>query len=124
YELSVHEGDSVQFSFVGYIPQKIKVTDVKIVNISLASDSETLEDAVVVAFGTQRKQSVVSSITTVNVKDLKVPSSNLTTALAGRLAGMVAYQSTGAPGEEDAQFFIRSVTSFGSGLTSPQIGRA
>lgn len=121
YELSVHEGDSVQFSFVGYIPEKIKVTDVKIVNISLASDSETLEDAVVVAFGTQRKESVVSSITTVNVKDLKVPSSNLTTALAGRMAGLVAFQSTGAPGEEDAQFFIRSVTSFGSGLTSPLI---
>jgi len=121
YELSVNKGDSVLFSFIGYKPEKIGVTDVKVINVALNEDTEMLEDAVVVAFGTQRKESVVSSITTVNVKDLKVPSSNLTTALAGRLAGMVAYQSTGAPGEEDAQFFIRSVTSFGSGLTSPLI---
>lgn len=121
YELSVYEGDSVLFSSIGYAPQKVKVTNVKVINITLAGDTEMLDDAVVVAFGKQRKESVVSSITTVNVKDLRVPSSNLTTALAGRLAGLVAYQSTGAPGEEDAQFFVRSVTSFGSGLTSPLI---
>lgn len=121
YELSVNVGDSVQFSFMGYEPQKILVGNVKVINVALTEDTEMLDEAVVVAFGTQRKESVVSSITTVNVKDLKVPSSNLTTALAGKLAGMVAYQSTGAPGEEDAQFFIRSVTSFGSGLTSPLI---
>src|SRR5690606_8747470 len=104
YELSVNEGDSVMFSFIGYKPQKIKVTKVRVVNINLSEDTEMLDDAVVVAFGTQAKESVVSSITTVNVKDLRVPSSNLTTALAGRMAGLVAYQSTGAPGEEDAQF--------------------
>src|SRR5690606_1027405 len=91
------------------------------INVRLQSDMEGLEETVVVAFGTQRKESVVSSITTVNVRDLKTPSSNLTTALAGRMAGLVAYQSTGAPGEEDAQFFVRSVTSFGSGLVSPLI---
>ena len=121
YELSVNEGDSLIFSFIGYETQKIQVGKVKVINISLVEDTEMLEDAVVVAFGKQAKESVVSSITTVNVKDLKVPSSNLTTALAGRMAGLVAYQSTGAPGEEDAQFFVRSVTSFGSGLTSPLI---
>jgi len=121
YELLVNEGDSVVFSFIGYKTEKIKVGKVRVVNVSLSEDTEMLDDAVVVAFGTQAKESVVSSITTVNVKDLRVPSSNLTTALAGRMAGLVAYQSTGAPGEEDAQFFIRSVTSFGSGLTSPLI---
>lgn len=121
YELSVNEGDSLQFSFMGYATQKIAVGKVKLINIRLAKETEALDETVVVAFGRQAKESVVSSITTVNVRDLKSPSSNLTTALAGRMAGLVAYQSTGAPGEEDAQFFIRSVTSFGSGLTSPLI---
>lgn len=121
YELSANAGDSLEFSFVGYISQRIAVEQVKIINVRLSQNTESLDEAVVVAFGTQKKESVVSSITTVNVKDLRVPSSNLTTALAGRMAGMVAYQATGAPGEEDAQFFIRSVTSFGSGLTSPLI---
>ncbi len=121
YELKANEGDSLVFSFVGYATQKVAVGKVKIINIRLSKDTESLDEAVVVAFGTQSKESVVSSITTVNVKDLRTPSSNLTTALAGRMAGLVAYQSTGAPGEEDAQFFVRSVTSFGSGLTSPLI---
>src|SRR5690606_33363397 len=66
YELSVNEGDSVMFSFIGYKTEKIKVGKVKVVNVSLSEDTEMLDDAVVVAFGTQRKESVVSSITTVN----------------------------------------------------------
>lgn len=121
YELLVNEGDTLVYSFIGFETQRIEVGKVRIINVRLSEHSEMLEEAVVVAFGKQSKESVVSSITTVNTKDLKIPSSNLTTALAGKMAGLVAYQSTGAPGEEDAQFFVRSVTSFGSGLTSPLI---
>src|SRR5690606_12502668 len=121
YEISANEGDSLVFSFLGYETQKMAAGKVRIFNVRLQSDMEGLEETGVVAFGKRRKESVVSSITTVRVRDLKTPSSNLTTALAGRMAGLVAYQSTGAPGEEDAQFFVRSVTSFGSGLVSPLI---
>ena len=121
YELLANEGDTLTFSFIGFEMQKVAVGKVRIINIRLSEHSEMLEEAVVVAFGKQRKESVVSSITTVNTKDLKVPSSNLTTALSGKMAGLIAYQTTGAPGDEDAQFFVRSVTSFGSGLTSPLI---
>lgn len=121
YEIPVLEGDSIVFTMVGYAVQKFKVDKVKLINVRLSKDTKELDETVVVAFGRQTKESVVSSITTVNVRDLRVPSSNLTTALAGRMAGLIAYQSTGAPGEEDAQFFVRSVTSFGSGLTSPLI---
>lgn len=121
YQLLVTEGDTLIFSFIGYEVQKIEVGKIKIVNVRLSAQTEMIEEAVVVAFGKQSKESVVSAITTVNTADLKVPSSNLTTALSGRMAGLIAYQTTGAPGEEDAQFFVRSVTSFGSGLTSPLI---
>ena len=121
YELLVNEGDTLQFSFIGYHTQEIEVVKARIINVRLSERTEMLEEAVIVAFGKQSKESVVSSITTVNTADLKVPSSNLTTALSGKMAGLIAYQSTGAPGEEDAQFFVRSVTSFGSGLTSPLI---
>ncbi|MDD4459957.1 MAG: SusC/RagA family TonB-linked outer membrane protein, partial [Proteiniphilum sp.] len=121
YELMVNEGDTLTFSFIGYVTQKVEVGKVKIINVRLSEHTEMLEEAVIVAFGKQSKESVVSSITTVNTKDLKVPSSNLTTALSGKMAGLIAYQTTGAPGDEDAQFFVRSVTSFGSGLTSPLI---
>lgn len=121
YDLMVNEGDTLIFSFIGYLTQKVEVGKAKIINVRLSEHTEMLEEAVIVAFGKQSKESVVSSITTVNTKDLKVPSSNLTTALSGKMAGLIAYQTTGAPGDEDAQFFVRSVTSFGSGLTSPLI---
>lgn len=121
YELMAQVGDTLSFSFIGYRTQKIAVEQTRIINVRLSEHTEMLEEAVIVAFGRQSKESVVSSITTVNTKDLRIPASNLTTALAGRMAGLVSYQTTGAPGEEDAQFFVRSVTSFGSGLTSPLI---
>jgi len=66
-----------------------------------------------VAFGTQRKESVVGSIASVRPDELRIPSSNLTTALAGRVAGMIAYQRSGEPGADNADFFVRGVTSFG-----------
>lgn len=120
YEINVNEGDSLEFSFIGYEKQFVKV-DKKIINVMLEEKTQMLEEAVIVAFGKQKKESVVSSISTLDTRQLKVPSSNLTTALAGKIAGLVSYQTSGAPGEDNAQFFVRSVTSFGSGLVSPLI---
>src|SRR3546814_6796324 len=56
---------------------------------------------------------MVGSVVSVNPADLKVPSSNLTSALAGRVAGVIAYQRSGEPGMDNADFFIRGVTTFG-----------
>ncbi len=78
YELSVNKGDSLSFSFIGYRKQEIKVDDVRIINIRLSEHTEMLKEAVVVAFGKQSKESVVSSITTVNTKDLKREETELT----------------------------------------------
>lgn len=58
----------------------------------LEEDSKALDEVVVVAFGTQKKESMISSIETIKPAELKVPSSNLTTALAGRMSGVIAYQ--------------------------------
>lgn len=120
YEITVNEGDSLSFSYIGYEKQVIKVNK-KIINVMLEGQTQMLEEAVVVAFGKQKKESIVSSISTLDTRQLKVPSSNLTTALSGKIAGLVAYQTSGAPGEDNAQFFVRSVTSFGSGLVEPLI---
>jgi TonB-linked SusC/RagA family outer membrane protein len=95
------------------VSQTILVGDRTVINVRLSIETAELGEVTVVAFGTQKKESVVSSITTINPKDLRVPSSNLTTALAGRLSGIIAYQRSGEPGQDNADFFIRGVTSFG-----------
>ncbi|ETZ19245.1 hypothetical protein N824_10925 [Pedobacter sp. V48] len=102
------------FSYVGYATQKITVGEKNTVNVKLIPDDKNaLEEVAVVAFGTQKKNDLVGAVTSIKVSDLKIPSSNLTTALAGRAAGLIAYQRSGEPGQDNANFFIRGVTTFG-----------
>lgn len=101
------------YSFIGMQTAEVEVKHQTSIDVVLKEDVVKMDDVVVVAFGTQKKESMISSISTVSPGDLKVPSSNLTTALAGRLAGIIAYQRSGEPGKDNADFFIRGVTTFG-----------
>ncbi|RZM30408.1 MAG: TonB-dependent receptor [Pedobacter sp.] len=102
------------FSMVGYISQEVLINGKETIDVVIKEASSQLDDVVVVAFGKQKKQDMVGSITSVSAADLKKnPSSNLTTALAGRVAGVIAYQRSGEPGQDNADFFIRGVTTFG-----------
>jgi TonB-linked SusC/RagA family outer membrane protein len=109
------------FTFVGFVKQEQAINDRKIVNVTMEDENSTLNEVVVVAYGTQKRESMVSSITTINPKELKGPTSNLTTMLAGRLPGLIAYQRSGEPGSDNAAFFIRGITSFGTGKQDPLI---
>lgn len=113
FSLQVSPKDILMVSFIGYQPQEITVNGKTDIRITLKEETQNIEDVTIVAFGKQKKESVVSSIATVKVEDLKVPSSNLTTALAGRIAGIISYQRSGEPGQDNAQFFVRGVTTFG-----------
>lgn len=111
--LAVPADATLVFSLVGYLTTERKVKTGERLEVVMQPDVSMLEDVVVVAFGKQKKKEVVGAVTSINPSDLKVPSSNLTTALAGRLAGVIAYQRSGEPGQDDASFFIRGVTTFG-----------
>lgn len=101
------------FRYIGFKTEQVVVGNKRVISVVLAEESTMLDEAIVVAFGKQKKESVIGSITTINPKELKVPSSNLTTSFAGRVAGMIAYQRSGEPGQDNADFFIRGVTTFG-----------
>ena len=114
YSLNVPaNAETLVFTFIGYQTKEESIVGKSVIDITMAPDVAMLGEVVVVGFGTQKKESVVGSITSVKVTDLKVPSSNLTTALAGRVAGVISYQRSGEPGQDNAQFFIRGVTTFG-----------
>lgn len=113
YKLSdVTEDAVIEFSFIGFATLEKKVKG-ETLNAILLEDTKSLDEVEIVAFGTQKKESVIGSISTLKPAELKVPTSNLTNALAGRVAGVIAYQRTGEPGVDDSNFFIRGVTSFG-----------
>lgn len=107
-------GSVLVVSYIGMETKELKYTGQKFLNIVLESKIDELEEVTVVAFSKQRKESVVSAITTVKPAELKVPSSNLTTAFAGRVAGLISYQTSGEPGQDNASFFIRGITTFGA----------
>ncbi|MDD4591881.1 MAG: TonB-dependent receptor [Parabacteroides sp.] len=121
FSIIVSRGDKLLVSFLGMEDQIITVVDDQELNIILRDKGKELEELTVVAFAKQKKESVVSSISTIAPDELQVPSSNLTTAFAGRLAGVISYQRSGEPGEDNASFFIRGVTSFGAGKKDPLI---
>ena len=104
----------LMFSYLGYETQNIVVGKKRVIAVVMKEATQSLEEVTVVAFAKQKKESVLGSITTVNAKDLRVPSSNLTTAFAGRIAGLISYQRSGEPGQDNASFFIRGITSFGA----------
>lgn len=113
YLIKVSPTAVLNFSYIGMEPKKVAVNGKQTLDVVLSPAKDILEEVTVIAFGQQKKESVVGAITTVKPSDLKVPSSNLTTALAGRVAGMIAFQRSGEPGMDNADFFIRGVTSFG-----------
>jgi TonB-linked SusC/RagA family outer membrane protein len=114
-------GGRLEFRLVGFVTVEKEITaKSSTMNVVMIESSESLEEVTIVAFGKQKKESVIGSITTLNPKELKVPSSNLTTALAGNLAGVIAYQRSGEPGKDNADFFVRGITTFGTN-TNPLI---
>ncbi|WP_372651729.1 SusC/RagA family TonB-linked outer membrane protein, partial [Draconibacterium sp.] len=113
FTIEASPDDKLIFSFIGMESQEILVNGQTTINVTLLDKTEELDDVTVVAYAKQKKESVLASIETVRPEDLRVPASNLTTALAGRMSGVISYQRSGEPGQDNAQFFIRGVTTFG-----------
>ena len=125
YVLQMQPEGVLQFSFVGYKTETIPVKGKDRVNVTLNPTSENIEEVQVVAFGTQKKESVVGSISTIRPMDLKSSSSDLTTQLTGKIAGIIGWQTGGLPGalteeEMNTKFYIRGISS-SSGVSEPLV---
>ncbi|MDO5665066.1 MAG: TonB-dependent receptor [Bacteroidia bacterium] len=111
---------NLEISYIGMKTQVVEVNGRTTINIKMVEDSEMLDDVVVIGFGRQKKESVVSSISSVKPSDITVPTRNLTNSLAGQVAGLIAVQRSGEPGYDNAEFWIRGISTFAGG-TSPLV---
>lgn len=123
FSLKVQPNDVLNFTFIGYKTDQIPIKGRDYIKVEMEPESKNLQEVTVVAFGEQKKESVVSSITTVRPGDLKSASSDLTTSFAGKIPGMIAWQTGGLPGaltedEMNTKFYIRGITSFQSSANS------
>ena len=113
FTISINEDSKLIFSYVGYTTKKIDTFGQDKLDVTLEEDLMGLDAVTVVAYGTQKKASVIAAVTSINPEDLRVPTSNLTSSIAGRVAGVISYQRSGEPGRDNAEFFIRGVSTFG-----------
>lgn len=114
YKITVAGNSSVLvYSYIGYVSQEIPVGGRRSIDIKLVSENKSLEEVVVVGYGTQRKESVVGAITQVDNKALmRSGTSNVTNALAGKLSGVFTMQKFGEPGNDHSEIVIRGLSSW------------
>jgi len=111
------EVKAIAFSCMGYDSKEIRIEDLRNIKVVVMDEvANTLDDVVVVGFGTQKKESLVGAVQAVKPAELRVTSSNLSTSFAGKIAGVISVQKSGEPGVADgANFWIRGISTFGSG---------
>ncbi len=120
FAIEVENGNEIEFSMVGFKSRLVRIKkETNALLISLELDEMDAGEVTVVGFGQQKTESMVSSVTTVRSKDLKSSSSDLTTQFAGKISGMIGWQTGGLPGaltegEMNTKFYIRGITSFQS----------
>lgn len=120
YAIKANTGAVIDFTYIGYKPQSVTVGDKSVINIQMEEDAETLDEVVVVAYGTQKKSSVTGAISQVNAKDIEMrPVSSVTSALEGASSGISVTGAVGQPGS-DVTISIRGIGTV-NGSNSPLI---
>lgn len=116
YKITTEEYSRLIFSYIGFDKQEILVKNQRIVNVIMKeSEASELDEVVITGTGAQKKLTVTGAVTTVNIDDLKSnPSANLSNALAGNVAGVLAMQTSGQPGVNTSEFWIRGISTFGA----------
>jgi len=113
--------DVLVFSYIGYKPTEVKVGNQQVINVPLQSEAKSLNEVVVVGFGTQKKATVTGAISAISTKDLlQSPVANISNSLVGRMPGLFAVQGSGEPGNDASTLRIRGVSTF-SGAADPLI---
>ncbi len=124
FTLNAPDGKGILvFTYIGFVTQEVPLENRREISVKLVPDTKAIQEVVVVGFGEQKKASLVSSITSVSVADLKTPTSNLTNAIAGKVAGVISFQQSGEPGlgTDNSTFYIRGLSTFGTGKRDPLI---
>lgn len=113
FALSVNPNAVLEISYIGYVTTTVPVKDNKVLSIEIEEAEQSLEEVVVVGYGKQKKESVTASIASISRKELvQTQQSNISNMLVGRMPGLIAFQRSGAPGEDASSLLIRGVSTF------------
>lgn len=120
YEIQVQNGDVVQFSYIGYVSQSVEITGQTTLNIALAEEASSLDEVVVVGYGTRKKSQVTGAVAKIGGEEVAaIQSTRVDEALGGKLAGVLIQNQDGAPGA-DPKIQVRAASSI-NGNSNPLI---
>lgn len=116
YKIKMEPYHRLLFSYIGFDKVAILVKEQRVVNVTMKeSSAKEIDEVVITGTGAQKKLTVTGAITTVNVNDLKSnPTGSISNALAGNVAGVLAMQTSGQPGQNSSEFWIRGISTFGA----------
>ncbi|RUA09422.1 MAG: TonB-dependent receptor, partial [Flavobacteriia bacterium] len=113
FTIEVNKGDTLKFTYVGMKPLTVVIGDETELNIKMEEDVNTLDEVIVVGYGTQKKATLTGSVANVTGKILEKSSSpNLGAALSGKVAGVFIDTGNNAPGADTPGIRIRGTNSF------------
>lgn len=117
FKIKVERYRKLIFSYLGFEKQEVLINEQRVLNIELSEAKESvLTEVVVTGTGVQTKQTLTGAISTVNVNELKAnPTSSISNALAGNVPGIMAITTSGQPGKNVSEFWIRGISTFGAG---------
>ncbi|RKR14331.1 TonB-linked SusC/RagA family outer membrane protein [Maribacter vaceletii] len=116
YQITVNQGASLSFSYIGMVSQTIVVSNQENLNVALQEDAAQLDEVVVVGYGTQKVVNLTGSVEVVKAAEItRQPVAQASQALAGLVPGLTATQSSGQPGGDNATLRIRGVGTLGNG---------
>ena len=116
----IKKGDIIQYSFIGFNTEEREFKGETTINIRMMEASVGLEDVVIIGYGQQKKESLVSSVNSISSNELQMPGRSLSNNIAGQISGVLAVQRSGEPGNDNSSFWIRGISSFAGG-TSPLV---
>ncbi len=116
YSLNVPDANgTLVFTYIGYVNQEIALANRSQLDVKLATNNKTLDEIVVVGYGTQKKATLTGSVSEVKGSDIvKSPQPNLSNSLAGRFSGFVANNRGGEPGYDGSSYTVRGFASTGN----------
>ena len=116
FKIRVTKNATLVFQSVGMKNVEMLITkDEEKLKIVMKEDETKIDEVVVTGMSSQKKVSVVGAITTIDVAQLKTPATSLNNMIGGRMAGVITMQTSGEPGKNISNFWIRGISTFGAG---------
>lgn len=120
YQIKVNSGSALIFRFIGYVTQEVTVGNKTVINVKLKPSSTSLDEVTVVAYGQQKKVSITGAISSIGSAELqKSPLVNVANSLAGKVTGLSTVQSSGQPGADNPEIYVRGIASLTTTASQP-----